>query len=292
MALCIQSMLRNVAARSIYNTSKASLGSLQLVVNRNFGSAGSADSASASFKHGIVLLSVPLPSRNELCEFTLKPITHSVKDLVQFIKDEDGGVERAAVYNNEGIRISNSTPIEFLMQNDFKILVNEKEYDVVPPKEGSYIEHREEQIQRMLEHLNSELEPLEDSKALLDQKAARRTNILVWGGLAYMAAQFGFLARLTWWEYSWDIMEPVTYFVTYGSSIAMYAYFVLTREEYTYNYARDRAHLIRFHKEAEGNKFDLLKYNNIRESIAKLKAELSLLKSQPAKLPAASEAVE
>ena len=82
----------------------------------------------------------------------------------------------------------------------------------------------------MLEHLNSELEPLEDSKALLDQKAVRRTNILVWGGLAYMAAQFGFLARLTWWEYSWDIMEPVTYFVTYGSSIAMYAYFVLTRE--------------------------------------------------------------
>ena len=84
-------------------------------------------------------MSVPLPSRNELCEFTLKPITHSVKDLVQFIKDEDGGVERAAVYNNEGIRISNSTPIEFLMQNDFKILVNEKEYDVVPPKEGNYI---------------------------------------------------------------------------------------------------------------------------------------------------------
>ena len=45
-----------------------------------------------------------------------------------------------------------------------------------------------------------------------------------------MAWQFGFLARLTWWEYSWDIMEPVTYFVTYGTSLIMYAYFVLTRE--------------------------------------------------------------
>ena len=81
----------------------------------------------------------------------------------------------------------------------------------------------------MLEHLQSELAPLEESKIVLDDKAARRTNILVWGGLAYMAVQFGFLARLTWWEYSWDIMEPVTYFVTYGASIAMYAYFVLTR---------------------------------------------------------------
>lgn len=45
-----------------------------------------------------------------------------------------------------------------------------------------------------------------------------------------MATQFGILARLTWWEYSWDIMEPVTYFITYGTAMAMYAYFVLTRQ--------------------------------------------------------------
>ena len=94
------------------------------------------DSASASFKQGLVLLSLPLPSRNELCEFTLRPVTHSVKDLVQFIKDEDGGVERAAIYNSDGIRVSLSTPIDILMQNDFKIIINENEYEVVPPKGG------------------------------------------------------------------------------------------------------------------------------------------------------------
>ena len=48
--------------------------------------------------------------------------------------------------------------------------------------------------------------------------------------LGFMALQFGFLARLTWWEYSWDIMEPVTYFVTYATSMLCYGYFVLTRE--------------------------------------------------------------
>lgn len=45
-----------------------------------------------------------------------------------------------------------------------------------------------------------------------------------------MGLQFGLLARLTWWEYSWDIMEPVTYFVGYGSAIAMFAYYILTRQ--------------------------------------------------------------
>ncbi|VEL27660.1 unnamed protein product [Protopolystoma xenopodis] len=45
-----------------------------------------------------------------------------------------------------------------------------------------------------------------------------------------MGLQFGILARLTWWEYSWDIMEPVTYFVGYGTSMAIYAYYVTTRQ--------------------------------------------------------------
>jgi len=45
-----------------------------------------------------------------------------------------------------------------------------------------------------------------------------------------MGLQFGLLARLTWWEYSWDIMEPVTYFVTYGTAIALYAYYVVTKQ--------------------------------------------------------------
>lgn len=45
-----------------------------------------------------------------------------------------------------------------------------------------------------------------------------------------MGLQFGLLARLTWWEYSWDIMEPVTYFVGYGTTMAMYAYYVVTRQ--------------------------------------------------------------
>ena len=83
---------------------------------------------------------------------------------------------------------------------------------------------------KRLEHCKSEIEPLENAKKELSEKANKRTSFMIWGGMAFMAVQFGFLARLTWWEYSWDIMEPVTYFVTYGTSMAMYAYFVLTKQ--------------------------------------------------------------
>ena len=89
---------------------------------------------------------------------------------------------------------------------------------------------KERYLMAELEKLQLELKPMEDIKAEIDRKSAQRTNIVVWGGLGYMAFQFGLLARLTWWEYSWDIMEPVTYFVGYGTAMACYAYFVLTRQ--------------------------------------------------------------
>ena len=67
-------------------------------------------------------------------------------------------------------------------------------------------------------------------KLQLEQKAEKRVKVLSWVGLGLMGFQFGILARLTWWEYSWDIMEPVTYFVTYGTIMAMTAYYVVTRQ--------------------------------------------------------------
>lgn len=60
--------------------------------------------------------------------------------------------------------------------------------------------------------------------------AERRANLHALCGLVGMGIQVGVLARLTWWEYSWDIMEPVTYFVTYVTGMACYIYFIMTRQ--------------------------------------------------------------
>jgi len=38
----------------------------------------------------------------------------------------------------EGTRISNATPIDILMQQDFQVKVNDKSYDIVPPKPGDH----------------------------------------------------------------------------------------------------------------------------------------------------------
>lgn len=73
-----------------------------------------------------------------------------------------------------------------------------------------YQAQQEQRLVRELEAMKDELEPLEESKKLLAVQAEKRATHLTWVGLGLMSVQFGILARLTWWEYSWDIMEPGT----------------------------------------------------------------------------------
>uniref|UniRef100_I3N0I5 Calcium uniporter protein n=1 Tax=Ictidomys tridecemlineatus TaxID=43179 RepID=I3N0I5_ICTTR len=138
--------------------------------------------------------------------------------------------------------------------------------------------NKERELIERLENLKEQLAPLEKVRIEISRKAEKRTTLVLWGGLAYMATQFGILARLTWWEYSWDIMEPVTYFITYGSAMAMYAYFVMTRQEYVYPEARDRQYLLFFHKGAKKSRFDLEKYNQLKDAIAQAEMDLKRLR--------------
>lgn len=93
-------------------------------------------------------------------------------------------------------------------------------------------------------------------------------------------------------------MEPVTYFVTYGTAMAAYAYFVLTKQvswalinrtvwldtnyiihfqEYLLPDVKDRQHLITLHKAAKKAGLDLIEYNDIKREIAEVEHDLRRL---------------
>ncbi|XP_074855605.1 calcium uniporter protein, mitochondrial isoform X2 [Carettochelys insculpta] len=253
------------------------------------------DDVTVVYQNGLPVISVNLPSRRERCQFTLKPISDSVGVFLQQLQAEDRGIDRVAIYSPDGTRVASSTGIDLLLLDDFKLVINDLTYHVRPPKRDLLShedattlndvktlvqqlyttlcieEHqlnKEKELIGRLEDLKEQLAPLEKVRMEISRKAEKRTTWVLWGGLAYMATQFGILARLTWWEYSWDIMEPVTYFITYGSAMAMYAYFVMTRQEYVYPDARDRQYLIFFHKGAKKTRFDLEKYNQLKDAIA------------------------
>lgn len=61
----------------------------------------------------------PLPSRNEKCQFVLRPVSHNVGDFLEMLKAEDRGIDRAAILNVSGVRIASSCSIENLMDESF-----------------------------------------------------------------------------------------------------------------------------------------------------------------------------
>lgn len=97
---------------------------------------------------------------------------------------------------------------------------------------------------------------------------------MIWLGLGLMSMQAGILARLTWFDYSWDIVEPISYFVSYSAVIGVYAYYVLTRKEYGYESASDRIFLRHFHKNAIKKDLDINRYNILKNSIFNLEKDL------------------
>ncbi|XP_037722493.1 calcium uniporter protein, mitochondrial isoform X3 [Drosophila subpulchrella] len=259
------------------------------------------DDIYVEYVNGMPHMTVRLPSRNELCQFALKPISHNVGDLLAMLKAEDRGIDRAAVINRHGVRIASSCTIDSLLDDSFSIQINNRTLEVIPPKReritvesvdkvgdvrkviaqlyeafnvGEYQLEKSNQLAKELETLRYELEPLEEKKLELSKRAARRTNFMTWMGLGLMSVQFGILARLTWWEYSWDIMEPVTYFVTYGTTMAMYAYYCVTKREYMMEDVKNREYSLTLYRNAKKIQFDVEHYNNLKRKSAELEYNL------------------
>ncbi|XP_008933478.1 PREDICTED: mitochondrial calcium uniporter regulatory subunit MCUb [Merops nubicus] len=262
------------------------------------------DDVTINYRHGLPEVTLTLPTRSERCRFTVKPM------VTTDLQREDKGIERAEVFATDGSKVSNTTLMEVLLMNDFKLVINNTAYSVSPPvKDKLSSEHatemedikalvhrlfvalhledhqtrKEKELLQKLEHLKEELLPLEQMKARITDSADAKTSRLLWVGLALMSTQGGALAWLTWWVYSWDIMEPVTYFITYGSAMAFYAYFVLTKQDYIYPDVKDRQYLHYFYRKSKTQHFNVERYNKLKEDLAEAEESLRRLR-QPLRL--------
>eukprot|EP00761_Pharyngomonas_kirbyi_P013542 gb/GECH01013571.1/.p1 GENE.gb/GECH01013571.1/~~gb/GECH01013571.1/.p1 ORF type:complete len:327 (+),score=74.31 gb/GECH01013571.1/:1-981(+) len=134
--------------------------------------------------------------------------------------------------------------------------------------------HRVQHHMEDLRQARSELQALEDRRDQLEREASRRANRFVWAGFAFLTVQVAVVARLTWWDYSWDTMEPVTYFLGFGFSIVAYLWYLLRNEEYSFdamrNWRRER-NLDRIMRK-EGFSMDQL--NAARDKVQRIESEI------------------
>jgi hypothetical protein len=268
--------------------------------------------ANLTFQHGHPILTITLPSRNQPVAFTCKPVTGTVGSLINDIIKEDGGVHQADIRTEGGGKLSRSTSISQLLCLEKFILtcngvehvievpekvsskvyqpsvpadngVNEMRYQVARLYTALNIEAhqfaKEEELLREKESLMKELKPYLELNDQIRAQADRQALLIQYGVLAYMCGLWGVLFRLTWWEYSWDIMEPITYFITYGTSIGLYGFYNYTKTAPEYQAVERRYKLMYTHKFAAKNPgFNIDDFNEKMRKLANLNENLLRLR--------------
>ncbi|ERE90147.1 calcium uniporter regulatory subunit MCUb, mitochondrial isoform X3 [Cricetulus griseus] len=262
----------------------------------HYGTVMPPDEITVNYRHGLPLVTLTLPSRKERCQFVVKPMLSTVGSFLQDLQNEDKGIKTAAIITADGSEIPASTLMDTLLMKGFKLVINKLAYDVQchkkeKPTEEHMIElenlkslvhrlftilhleefqkKRERHLMAKIDHLKEQLQPLEQVKARIEARSEAKTSGLLWAGLALLSVQGGALAWLTWWVYSWDIMEPITFFLTFANSMVFFAYFIITRQNYTYSSVRSRQFLQFFHKKSKQQCFDVEQYNKLKEDLTK-----------------------
>ncbi|KAF7135048.1 hypothetical protein RHSIM_Rhsim08G0111300 [Rhododendron simsii] len=109
-----------------------------------------------------------------------------------------------------------------------------------------------------------ELQQMEKQKAEIDKRADALVRRELWCGLGFLVVQTAAFMRLTFWELTWDVMEPICFYVTSMYFMAGYAFFLRTSKEPSFEgffqsrFSTKRKQLMKIHD------FDVERYNELK----------------------------
>lgn len=105
---------------------------------------------------------------------------------------------------------------------------------------------------------------MEKQKADIDKRADALVRRELWCGLGFLVVQTAAFMRLTFWELTWDVMEPICFYVTSMYFMAGYAFFLRTSKEPSFEgffqsrFSTKRKQLMKIHD------FDVERYNELK----------------------------
>ncbi|KAK6163911.1 hypothetical protein DH2020_000775 [Rehmannia glutinosa] len=110
-----------------------------------------------------------------------------------------------------------------------------------------------------------ELKKLQQKKEEIDILAHKQVRRILWAGLGLAVVQVGLFFRLTFWEFSWDVMEPIAFFTTTAGIVIGYAYFMFTSRDPSYQDLLKRLFLSRQRKLIKSHNFDIRRFVELQK---------------------------
>ncbi|GAA0175377.1 hypothetical protein LIER_28561 [Lithospermum erythrorhizon] len=114
--------------------------------------------------------------------------------------------------------------------------------------------------------MKEELAEMEKQKVFIDQTAKSLVQKELWCGLGYLVIQTAAFMRLTFWELTWDVMEPICFYVTSMYFMAGYAFFLRTAKEPSFEGFFEARFSAKQRKLMKLHNFDIEKYNQLRRA--------------------------
>ncbi|KAL1658864.1 hypothetical protein GGF50DRAFT_66445 [Schizophyllum commune] len=148
---------------------------------------------------------------------------------------------------------------------------DEQVIDVQVPSFAS----RTRYLRRRLAVIESQLKDMDKIKRECDHLARRGARRMALGGFGLLVVYWGAVARLTFWDYGWDIMEPITYLSGLSTVICGYLWFLYQGREVSYTSVLD--HSISSRREAlyVSRGLDIERYADLVAEARSLRREIS-----------------
>ena len=118
-----------------------------------------------------------------------------------------------------------------------------------------------------LRKLNEEYDQMREKVVLAEKKATRRATQLLYGGFIVLIAQLAVFVRFTYVEFSWDVMEPISYFVGLANVIMGYMYFMYTQRDFSFGTWQNQMMQSAMDRQLKTGKFDVTKYEQMARKL-------------------------
>ncbi|TYZ57899.1 hypothetical protein PybrP1_010503 [[Pythium] brassicae (nom. inval.)] len=148
------------------------------------------------------------------------------------------------------------------------------------------VKHGRKAQEARLEELTSELKKAQAVDADTQRAAQKVPNAQKWITLTGLSTFYGSLMYLVWDVYSWDVMEPITYFIGFTAVLGNSFYHTITKKDPTYTNIWQKKYQKRLAALQEERKFNPAKITALQSSIAQVERDIETLAKWESKPPA------
>ncbi|XP_042507601.1 calcium uniporter protein 2, mitochondrial-like [Macadamia integrifolia] len=127
--------------------------------------------------------------------------------------------------------------------------------------------------QPMNDARRKELEGMEHEKVAIDRKADALVRRELWTGLGFLFIQTAAFMRLTFWELSWDVMEPICFYVTSIYFMAGYTFFMRTAKDPSFEGFYESRFVTKQKRLMKNKKFDIQRFDELRRACYSFSSE-------------------